>query len=215
VHNVCIQAFEFSQFAVTQGEWHRVMVFPNTSYPSYFKGDERLPVESVNWAEAQRFVWLMSFFGRRNYRLASEAEWEYAARAGTATSRYWGDTIDDGCAYENIADQSLKRSEPDYLPEYANCTDGFANTAPVGTFKPNPWGLYDMLGNVATWVTDCFVDSYRPTPVDGTPNMSGSCAYRVIRGGSWDENLRAVRAASRIDDAPIDRSNDVGIRIAR
>ena len=169
----------------------------------------------MNWPEARRFVWLMSLFGHHDYRLPSEAEWEYAARAGTTAARYWGDKLDDGCAYENIGDQSLKKSEPDWLTEYAACNDGYVETAPVGSFKPNPWGLYDMLGNVENWVEDCFVASYDNAPTDGKPLTADPCAYRVIRGAAWDEKLRAVRAASRIDDAPTDRSNDVGFRVVR
>jgi formylglycine-generating enzyme required for sulfatase activity len=92
----------------------------------------------------------MNFFGHHHYRLPSEAEWEYAARAGTATARYWGERAEDGCAYENIAHLSLKNPPPDSI--VANCDDGQAYTAPVGSYKPNPWGIYDILGNVAEWV---------------------------------------------------------------
>ncbi|MFZ2007603.1 MAG: SUMF1/EgtB/PvdO family nonheme iron enzyme [Stellaceae bacterium] len=123
---------------------------PAVNGPSYAKGN-RLPVEEVSWNEARRFVWLMSLFGHGCYRLPSEAEWEYAARAGTTTSRYWGDNPDDSCAHENIGDQRLKAEDPEMLPDYANCDDGYSWTAPVGSFKPNPWGLYDMLGNVENW----------------------------------------------------------------
>ena len=164
VHHACLKAFELGQFEVTQGEWRQVMIFPNTPAPSYFKGNDRLPVEEVSWNEAQRFVWLMSRFGHDRYRLPSEAEWEYAARAGTPTSRYWGDNIDDGCTYENIADRSLKKAAPEIIPVFANCDDGYAGTAPVGSFKPNPWGLYDMLGNVTNWVNDCYINNYRDAP---------------------------------------------------
>jgi formylglycine-generating enzyme required for sulfatase activity len=214
VHKVCLKAFDLAKFEVTQGEWRRVMIFPNTPDPSRFKG-ENLPVESLNWNEAQRFVWLMSLFGQGHYRLPSEAEWEYAARAGTTTSRYWGDNIDDGCAYENIADQSLKKVAPDIVPVFANCDDGYAVTAPVGSFKPNPWGLYDMLGNVANWVEDCYVDNYRDTPSDGSPNTSGTCTTRVIRGGSWIYYPRNSRAAVRNNDAANFRDSDIGFRLAR
>jgi formylglycine-generating enzyme required for sulfatase activity len=140
VHQVCVKAFELGKFEVTQGQWHRVMVFINPA-PSHFNGDDRLPVESVSWNEAQWFVRLMSFFGRHQYRLPSEAEWEYAARAGTETARYWGDRAEDGCAYENMADLSLKKVAPDIVSFFANCDDGSATTAPVGSFKPNPFGL--------------------------------------------------------------------------
>jgi formylglycine-generating enzyme required for sulfatase activity len=216
MHKVCLKPFELAKFEVTQGEWRRVMIFPNTPAPSRFTGDDRLPVESVSWNEAKRFVWLMSFFGRREYRLPSESEWEYAARAGTTTSRYWGDNIDDGCTYENIADQSLKKAYPDILPVYANCDDGHVFTAAVGwSKKPNPWGLYDMLGNVDNWVEDCYVDNYSQTPTDGSHNTKLSCINRVFRGGSWDYYPRFVRVAIRFDDAPGNRSNGLGFRVAR
>jgi formylglycine-generating enzyme required for sulfatase activity len=170
VHQVCIKAFDLAKFVVTQGEWRRVMVglagFPNNPEPSHFKGDDR-PVEQVNYDEAQRFVWLISFFGQGRYQLPSEAEYEYAARAGTRTSRYWGADIDDACTYENIADQSLTKKDPETVPVFANCDAGYAATAPVGSFKPNSWGLYDMLGNVSAWTDDCYVKDYRHTPTNG------------------------------------------------
>jgi formylglycine-generating enzyme required for sulfatase activity len=218
VHRVCIKAFDLAKFAVTQGEWRRVMVglagFPENPDPSYFKGDQR-PVENVNWDEVHWFVWVLSPFGHR-YRLPSESEYEYAARAGTATSRYWGDNIDDGCIYENIADQSLKRAAPDIVPVFANCEHRYyAGTAPVGSLKPNPWGLYDMLGNVAAWTEDCYADNYRQTPTDGNPNTSGPCTSRVVRGGSWIYVLRYDRAANRNYIAPVNRVNVLGFRVAR
>ena len=220
VHRVCIKTFDLAKFEVTQREWRRVMVgladFPNNPEPSYFKGDDRRPVEEVNWDEAQRFVRLISFFGHGRYRLPSEAEYEYAARAGTTASRYWGDNINDGCTYENIADQSLKKAAPEVVPVFANCDDGYAaTTAPVGSFKPNPWGLYDVLGNAAAWTEDCYVDNYRKTPTDGNPNTSGACTSRVVRGGSWLNDLRSVRAAFRYDLAPVYRGYDQGFRLAR
>jgi formylglycine-generating enzyme required for sulfatase activity len=215
VHKVCVKPFDLAKFEVTQGEWRRVMIFPSTPDPSRFKG-ENLPVESLNWNEAQRFVWLMLLFGHGHYRLPSEAEWEYAARAGTTTSRYWGDNIDDGCAYENIADQSLKKVEPDIVPVFANCDDGHAPTAPVGwSNKPNPWGLYDMLGNVANWLEDCYVDSYSGAPTDGNPNTSGACTTRVVRGGSWNDYPTSVRAAYRGSYEPVSRGSGIGFRLAR
>jgi formylglycine-generating enzyme required for sulfatase activity len=215
VHQACPKTFQLGKFEVTQGEWRRVMIFPNTPDPFRFKG-ENLPVESVSWNEAQRFVWLMSLFGHGRYRLPSEAEWEYAARAGKTTSRYWGDNIDDGCVYENIADQSLKKVAPDIVSVFANCNDGHVTTAPVGwSEKPNPWGLYDMLGNVANWVEDCYVDSYSSTPTDGRPNTSGACTTRVVRGGSWGNFPRFVRAAHRSSIAPGGRYDNIGFRPAR
>jgi formylglycine-generating enzyme required for sulfatase activity len=220
VHQVCLKPFDLAKFTVTQGEWRRVMVgvmgFPVSPDPSRFKSDD-LPVEQVNWDEARLFVRLMSLFGHGHYRLPSEAEYEYATRAGTTTSRYWGDNIDDGCAYENIADQSLKKAVPGMVPVFANCDDRYAEaTAAVGTFRPNPWGLYDMLGNVEVWTEDCYADNYRDIPTDGSPNTSGPCTIRVVRGGSWDNDLRGDRAADRDNwDAPVNRKDDLGFRLAR
>jgi formylglycine-generating enzyme required for sulfatase activity len=193
--------------------------FPNNPEPSYFKGDDRRPAEYLSWDDAQRFIWLMSFFGRRHYHLPSEAQWEYAVRAGTTSSRYWGDNIDDGCAYENIADQSFKRAYPSdprsVANLVANCDDHYAATAPVASYKPNPWGLYDMLGNVANWVQDCYANNYRKTPADGSPNTASNCTSRVVRGGSWRYDPRFVRAAYRDSSAPGGRYSYVGLRLAR
>jgi formylglycine-generating enzyme required for sulfatase activity len=224
VHQVCLKPFDLAKFAVTQGEWRWVMVglvtaglaggFPNNPEPSHFKGDDR-PVEKVNYDEAQRFVWLISFFGQGRYRLPSESEYEYAARAGTRTSRYWGDNIDDGCPYENIADQTLKKAAPATVPVFANCDAGHAATAPVGSFMPNPWGLYDILGNVAAWTEDCYVEQYQHTPTNGDPNTSGSCTSRVVRGGSWDSDLRDVRAAARYENPLNSRDDNLGFRLVR
>jgi formylglycine-generating enzyme required for sulfatase activity len=213
VHKVCVTAFDLGQYDVTQGEWRRVMVFPNKPDPSRFTGNGRRPVEDVSWNDAKRFVWLMSLFGRRQYRLPSEAEWEFAARAGTTTSRYPGDDVDRLCAYENIADKSLKKVAPGDV--VANCDDGYAYTAPVGSFKPNPWGLYDMLGNVSEWTEDCYLDNYRDTATDGRPNRQGPCTGRVIRGGNFDMIPSFVRAAHRFGSAPGSRSNYVGFRVVR
>jgi hypothetical protein len=108
MHEVCPKAFDLGKFEVTQAEWGQVML--HNRDPSQYKKDDRRPVESVSWNEAQTFIWLMNVFGRQHYRLPSEAEWEYAARAGTKTARYWGDRAEDGCDYENMADLSLKKS---------------------------------------------------------------------------------------------------------
>ena len=111
VRRVCLQSFQLGRFEVTQAQWARVMVFPNKPSPSDFEGNDRFPVNRVSWNEAQRFVRLMSFFGRHNYHLPSEAQYEYAARAGTTTSRYWGDDINEACSYERYSRQSPQEGE--------------------------------------------------------------------------------------------------------
>jgi formylglycine-generating enzyme required for sulfatase activity len=210
VHKVCLEAFELGKFEVTQWQWRQVMI--HNPDPSQF-ADDRGPVESVSWNEAQWFIFLMNSLGRHHYRLPSEAEWEYAVRAGTSTARYWGEGADDGCAYENMADLTLKKIAPDSV--VANCDDGKDYTAPVGSFKPNPWGLYDMLGNVAEWVEDCYVGDYTKAPKDGRAVTTQDCNDRVVRGGSWDYFPRNVRAAYRIGYPPYTQNWTIGFRLAR
>jgi formylglycine-generating enzyme required for sulfatase activity len=211
VHEVCPKTFELGKFEVTQAEWRQVMLLNRD--PSQYKGDRR-PVESVSWNEAQTFIRLMNVFGRHHYRLPSEGEWEYAARAGTRSARYWGDRAEDGCEYENMADLSLQKALPDAV--VANCDDGQTVTAPVGSFKPNPWGLYDVLGNVAEWVEDCYTENYDNARKDGIAAATDDCSSRVVRGGSGNLIPRFVRAASRIDYSSVGRTYLViGFRIAR
>jgi formylglycine-generating enzyme required for sulfatase activity len=210
VRKVCLKGFDLGQFSVTQQQWRRVMVL-NAS-PAEYKGDDH-PVESVSWDEVHQFARLMTLFGRRLYRLPSEAEREYAARAGTATARYWGERAEDGCPYENTADLSLKKQNPEFI--VANCDDGYVHTAPVGKFKSNAFGLNDMLGNVAEWVEDCYVKDYAGALTDGSPVTAPDCSARVIRGGSWDSSPRDVRAAYRYNYSPGGRLDDIGVRLAR
>ncbi|MBV8576674.1 MAG: formylglycine-generating enzyme family protein [Acetobacteraceae bacterium] len=210
MHEACPKALELGKFEVTQAEWRRVMI--HNRDPSQYKGDRR-PVESVSWNEAQTFILLMNVFGRHHYRLPSEAEWEYAARAGTTMARYWGNRAEDGCAYENMADLSLKKASPDSV--VANCDDGQTVTALVGTFKPNPWGLYDILGNVAEWVEDCYVANYEAARKDGSVVSTQDCASRVVRGGSWSSFPRYLRAAYRYGSTPDNRVSNIGFRLAR
>jgi formylglycine-generating enzyme required for sulfatase activity/ribose 1,5-bisphosphokinase PhnN len=219
VRNVCLKPFDLAQYSVTQGEWRRVMIFPNNPEPSTFKGSDRHPVESVSWNNAQRFVSLMSFFGQRQYRLPSEAEYEYAARAGTTTPRYWGERAEDGCVYENTADLTFKLENPyDERSEsnsIVNCDDHYAATAPVGSFKSNPWGLNDMLGNVVVWMEDCYEADLSKIPTDGSPFSAPDCQHHTVRGSSFEEIPRHARAADRIDRPPGASQRNIGLRMAR
>jgi formylglycine-generating enzyme required for sulfatase activity len=210
VHRVCLESFELSEFEVTQELWHGVM----HTNPSYFKGDQRRPVDSVSWGDVQTFIRWMSFFGRQHYRLPSEAEYEYAERAGTTTPYYWGSRLEDACAYENVADLSAKKEAPEAT--VVNCDDGYAATAPVGSFRPNPWGFYDMDGNVGSWVEDCYVDNYRQAPGDGSAVTAKDCEARVLRGGAatyYDAHI--LRSAFRAQLKSFAHSSNVGFRIVR
>lgn len=156
---------------------------------------------------------------------ASEAEWEYAARAETITSRYWPETDpgekDVACTYANVFDrknESRLKNTYNISWEPFNCEDDYPFTSPVGKFTANQWGLYDMLGNVWEWNQDCYIDSYEGAPTDGSSRESvdgSDCSLRVLRGGSWTNRPDFVRSANRDWDSPGDRNLSLGFRLAR
>ena len=178
----------------------------------------RHPAWYVSWDDAQAYVsWLSARTGAR-YRLLSEAEWEYVARAGTQTARYWGESESGQCRYANGYDlraQAEALISRDRVP--AQCSDGFGDIAPVGSFAPNEFGLYDVLGNVEEWVQDCWYRTYvgAPPPEDGTASESEDCTLRVLRGGSWLDSPRYLRSAHRSVDGSDSRLGRKGIRVAR
>ena len=152
----------------------------------------------MSWDDAQAYVAFLSARTGRTYRLPSESEFEYAARAGAATTFPWGDEAGDVCAHANGFDFAAKRNHPDWTS--LECHDGFAFTAPVRTFPANAFGLYGMTGNVFQWTEDCFHDSYEGAPADGSAWTSPNCSVCAIRGGSWLNGARGLRAAMRDRD---------------
>jgi len=175
------------------------------------------PVVCVNWDDSQAYVqWLSQKTGKR-YRLLSEAEWEYAARAGTTTAWYWGPDEARQCRYANAADLSAK-AHGVIAPGFVNCDDKYAHTSPVGSFRPNEFGLYDMGGDVGEWVEDCYHDTYTDAPADGSavetclPKFQNA---RVMRGGGWNAISAWIRSASRDIEAPSLRADTFGFRIAK
>jgi formylglycine-generating enzyme required for sulfatase activity len=172
------------------------------------------PVIHVSWEDAVAYTaWLSSQTGAQ-YRLPSEAEWEYGARAGTQTTYWWGDDALAACAHANLGDQSVERLRSNWS-QTASCDDGYAATAPVGSFSANPFGLCDTAGNVWEWVADCYHASYAGAPSDGTAWVGGDCARRVVRGGSWVGKPVYLRSASRTRVTPDFRHNLIGFRLAR
>jgi formylglycine-generating enzyme required for sulfatase activity len=158
-------------------------------------GRGRRPVINVSWHDATAYCQWLSEQTGQTYRLPSEAEWEYACRAGTTTEYSWGDEIGHNNAnYDGCGSQR--------------------GTTPVGSFAPNPWGLYDMHGNVWELCADCWNNSYRDAPSDGSARTSGNCAFRVLRGGSWCINGQVVRAAYRYNYTTSHRNYLSGFRVA-
>ena len=176
-----------------------------------FRQTDGHPVVCVNWDDAKAYVgWLSDETGKA-YRLLSEAEWEYVARGGTKTARYWGESGTDQCRYANGADEA----SGDFGWGKASCDDGYARTSPVGAFSANRWKLHDVLGNVWEWVEDCWNDSYHGAPEDGSAWESGNCGARVMRGGSWFNVPRILRSAFRNRNTAGSRGNYAVFRVAR
>ena len=192
--------FAVSKFDVTFDEWDAcVSVGRCRQTADSGMGRGTKPVINVTWDDAQQYVAWFSKMTGHQYRLLTEAEWEYAARGGTTSVYYWGDDIGK---------------------EHANC-DGCGSqwddreTAPVGSFKPNAFGLYNMYGNVWKWVQDCYHADHEGAPNDGSARTSGDCSRCIVRGGSWDVKPRYLRAAFRNRGTTGDRDNDLGFRVAR
>lgn len=213
--------FAVSRFEITWDQWEAcVAARVCRSGPVEAAGGDNgwgrgnMPVIEVSWFDAQDFVRFLSNETGANYRLLSESEWEYAARARSRAPYPWGHDKDLGCSHANGADASAKRQSSAW--ETANCDDGFAFVAPIGSFSPNRFGLFDTHGNVSEWVEDWYHSGYSRSPSNGTALVNcGTCSSRVIRGGSWDDTPLNLRSASRNFSEPDLRFNDVGIRVAR
>ena len=178
------------------------------------------PAVCLSWTDAEAYVdWLSRRTGQP-YRLLTEAEWEYAARARTAPGaypRFWfGDEEQDLCRHGNGADEAVKGKVPGTTTwRFAPCNDGHAYTSPVGSFDANDFGLFDMAGNAWQWTADCWNDSYDGAPSDGSARTNGNCSRRVLRGGSWSYHPGFLRAATRNGDAATVRTGINGLRVAR
>ena len=176
-----------------------------------FQQTNRDPVVCVNWKDAKAYVaWLSQRTGE-TYRLPSEAEWEYAARAGVAERYFFGDSVSMLCQYGNGVDRSLGSKW-----QNAPCNDRYgARTAPVGSYLPNKFGLHDTIGNVWEWLEDCWNDNYFGAPVDGTSWNTGDCDHRGLRGGSWLSDPRFMRSAHRNRLYYTYRQYNTGFRVVR
>jgi formylglycine-generating enzyme required for sulfatase activity/class 3 adenylate cyclase len=179
IHEVSIKGVAISKFPITVREWNECVAAKQCA--DLASGGPDTPVTNVSWADAKQFVTWLAQATHKNYRLPSEAEWEYAARGGTQTKFWWGDQLYSGMA-------SCK-----------NCSEGPAEAQlmKVGSFQPNRFGLYDMGGTVDQWVEDCWHKNYQGAPPDGSPWIDGDCTSHVIRSGSWRNDSSYVRPANR------------------
>lgn len=176
----------------------------NFSKPGW-KQSTNEPAVCVNWHDATAYAaWLTQRTGAR-YHLLTEVEWEYAARAGTSTARWWGDEREALCRWANGGDRTYAEIMPSDKTANLRCADGFAYTSPVAHFAPNAFGLHDMLGNAWQWTSACF-----PAPA-----ADGSCATRSIRGGSWHNGPAVLRSATRFALPPDLRSSSLSFRVMR
>jgi formylglycine-generating enzyme required for sulfatase activity len=179
-----------------------------------FEQTDDHPVVNVSWNDAVEFCKWLSGKEGKTYRLPTEAEWEYACRAGTGTRYYHGDDPEGLAAVGNVADATAKAQFPEWEATIA-ARDGYVFTAPVGKFKPNAWGLYDMHGNVWEWCADWHAEQYYKTSPPEDPKGPDSGLFRVLRGGSWDFGPVSSRAANRFPYVPAYRDNFSGFRLAR
>jgi len=199
-HQVQVRGFLIGANEVTFADYDRFARAAGRRLPDDFGwGRGRRPVVDVSWVDAQAYAqWLSRQTGRR-YRLPSEAEWEYAARGGTQSSYWWGGGPQPGRA----------------LCFNCGSTWDGRSTAPVGSFEPNPYGLYDTAGNVLEWTADCYRPSYEGAPADGSAWDQAPCDGRVARGGAFDKPAKSLRSTARAQLGPDTRLNMLGFRVAR
>jgi formylglycine-generating enzyme required for sulfatase activity len=215
-HQVTVPSFFMSEFPIIQAHWAMVAQMPRVTIdleiaPANFKGNDR-PIEQINWFEAIEFCQRLSQYTGRIYRLPTEAEWEYACRAGSTTPFHFGDTVTADLANYRGTDHE----EYKWSGSYGQGPKGIyrQETTPVDSFPPNSFGLYDMHGNVWEWCQDDYSNNYDVTPVDGSVWASGeNSGLKALRGGSWFDNPRYCRSAIRLISNPAYHVNYVGFRV--
>jgi formylglycine-generating enzyme required for sulfatase activity len=196
IHRVTIKSFAISKFPITVREWNACVAAKRCSYATTGKDDA--PVTDLSWTDTQQFVEWLSTVTQKPYRLPTEAEWEYAARGGTRSKFWWGDRLQAAMANCKGCNEPYDTSQP----------------LKVGSFKPNPFGLYDMGGNIDQWVADCWHQNYEGAPSDGSAWAENDCLSRVIRSGSWKNDPGYVRPSNRDHYDATVRYPTHGLRVA-
>lgn len=184
-----------------------------------FSQTDRDPVVCVSWEDVQHYIAWLNTRTQGGYRLLTEAEWEYVARAGSQMPYTWGESASDACRYANVGDETALaryhswRTNGDFL---FSCNDEVLFTSPVGRYVPNAMGLFDVIGNVSEWVQDCYEEHLRHVPSNGLAYVGGRCRERTVRGGSWNYTTpQMLRAAFRTGSRQTNRQDSVGFRVAR
>jgi formylglycine-generating enzyme required for sulfatase activity len=205
------QPFSVGRFPVTFNEWDACVAARGCSYrPSDQRwGRGRQPVINILWDDAKEYVAWLSRTTGRTYRLLSESEREYVARAGTTTVYWWGDSFEPAQANCALGNRELSPVSTNDLQQ------PLERPLPVQSFAPNPWGLYQVHGNVYDWVEDCWNDNYDGAPSDGSAWMSGNCNRHVLRGGAFSRNVQTARSAARIWFGSSNRIIYMSVRVAR
>src|SRR5215475_1299076 len=199
-HTVTVRSFAIGQYPVTVAEWKACVAGGGCNFtPRMANADDRTPVHNISWDDAQQYILWLSRSTRENYRLPTEAEWEYAARAHTTTRYWWGDTV--GTMLANCSDCGGSQDARTPLA--------------VGSFKPNPFGLHDMHGGVAQWVADCWFPNYQGAPADARAREQKNCQKRVLRGGSFRSDRESITASARGNYDSSVRYIAHGFRVAR
>lgn len=210
VHTVQIHSFAIGRYEVTFEQYDVYARDKGLTPPDDRWGRGRRPVIDVTWQDATAFTqWLSEVTGLK-FRLPSESEWEYAARAGTSATYLFGEDEAGLCEYGNVADSNTKigwRTKA--------CGDDYETTAPVGSFKANGFDLYDMQGNVWEWVQDCWYRNHKRAPEDNEAREKSRCSERVQRGGSWFYGADESRASYRTSGKEEEKSVTTGFRVAR
>jgi formylglycine-generating enzyme required for sulfatase activity len=196
IHHVRIKPFAISKFPVTVREWNACVAANSCTFVPTGKDDA--PVANLSWTDAQQFVEWLSKVTQKPFRLPSEAEWEYAARSGTRTKFWWGDQLQADTANCKGCNEPYDTSQP----------------LKVGSLRPNPFGLYDMGGNIDQWVDDCWHKNYQGAPSDGSAWVDNNCVSHVIRSGSWKNDPSYVRPSNRDHYDTSVRYPTHGLRVA-
>jgi formylglycine-generating enzyme required for sulfatase activity/class 3 adenylate cyclase len=196
IHRVAVKPFSIGKFPVTVGEWNACVAAKSCSYEP--TGDDDAPVTNLSWTDTQQYVDWLSKITQKPFRLPTEAEWEYAARGGTRSKFWWGDQPQAAMANCKGCNEPYETSRP----------------LKVGSFKPNPFGLYDMGGNIHQWVTDCWHENYQGAPLDGSAWVENDCLSHVLRSGSWKNDPSYVRSSNRDHYDATVRYPTHGLRVA-